>query len=57
MAAVVAQLSLIQMDQDEARMQVASFDIHPDYNPTTRVNDIALIRVINRFYNFILIKG
>lgn len=53
MSAVVAQLSLIQEDPGEARMLVTKFDIHPDYDPITRVNDIALVKVFSLFHQFI----
>lgn len=45
MAVVVAQLSLIQQDPDESRRQAVSFNIHPDYDESFQINDIAFIEV------------
>ena len=45
MAVVVAQISLIQYDPDETRLQAISFNIHPDYDDVFRTNDLALIDV------------
>nr|CAH0112824.1 unnamed protein product [Daphnia galeata] len=54
---VVAQLSLIQQDPDEIRIQALNFYINPEYNETFRTNDLALIKMnqpipYGRYVNF-----
>ncbi len=54
---VVAQLSLIQQDPDEIRIQALNFYINPEYNETFHTNDLALIKMnqpipYGRYVNF-----
>lgn len=42
---VIAQLSLIQPDVDELRIQALSFYIYPEYEEVYHTNDLALIKV------------
>lgn len=56
MQVIVAQLSFITQDQDEESYEVNEIITHPDFNPTTHLNDIALIQVFRtlflRFFKF-----
>ena len=45
MNVVVGQLSTITPDVNEQTMVVYTVTVHPEYDNTTKMNDIALIRV------------
>jgi hypothetical protein len=42
---IVAQVSLIQQDTDEASINVFKIIAHESYNPLTKAHDIAMLQV------------
>lgn len=45
MAVIVAQLSLLQLDPYEKRLQVVAYYAYPTYNQSTKFGDVAIVEV------------